>query len=67
MSLQTNKITKATVISMIIIIIKSPGASGHSQLVIYKYASVEKALSPFSPNLSGDLVDNPYTIVTIKF
>ncbi len=36
-SMETNKITKkTTLISTIIIIIKSPGASGRSLLVLYK-------------------------------
>ncbi len=34
-SMETNKITKTTPISTIIIIIKSPAARGHSLLVIY--------------------------------
>ncbi len=35
-SMKTNKITKITIISTIIIIIKSPGDSGRSLLVINK-------------------------------
>jgi hypothetical protein len=35
-SMKTNKITKITLISTIIIIIKSPGASGRSLLGLYK-------------------------------
>ncbi len=35
-SMETNKITKTTLVSMIVIIIKSPGASGIRLLVYYK-------------------------------
>ncbi len=39
-SMETNKITKITFISMIIIFIKSPGASGRSLLVICIYIHI---------------------------